>query len=282
MANAESLTMPYSIYIAQVRQDWTMGTGKFLDNPETRNGVCWYTATASYAGTSSFWQPQYYYITPGGGSWTTNYVTQSFDYHDNKDINADVTSIVSNWSSSLNPNYGFILKHLSSVENNKNSYIVLSYFSVDTHTIYPPCLEFRWDDSSWVTGSLLTIPSDEFVITIPNILDTYKNDTYYKFRVNARDRFPTRVFTTSSLYTVNKYLPSSSYWAIQDVKTDEMVIDFDTNYTKLSADTNGNYFNVYMGGLQPERSYKILIKTVFPTGETVDVVSNDYMFKVVR
>ena len=282
LANAENLSAPYTLNIVQVKQDWNMGTGKFLDNPETRNGVCWYTATASYAGTSSIWHPQYYYLTPGGGSWTSNVVTQSFDYMDNKDINADVTSIVADWSSSYNPNYGFLIRHQPSVENDPNSYIVLSYFSVDTHTIYPPCLEFKWDDSSWVTGSLGTIADSEFIVTIPNTLENFKNDTYYKFRVNARDRFPLRVFTTSSLYTVNKYLPSSSYWGIQDVKTEEMIVDFDTKYTRLSADANGNYFYVYMGGLQPERSYKLLIKAVFPSGETVDVYSDDYIFKVVR
>ena len=62
------------------------------------------------------------------------------------------------------------------------------------------------------------------------------------------------------MYLNWKYLPEESYWAIQDYKTEEMIVDFDRTYTKISADYTGNYFNVYMKGLQPERSYKILIK----------------------
>jgi hypothetical protein len=36
-----------------------------------------------------------------------------------------------------------------------------------------------------------------------------------------------------------------------------------------------------MMGLEPERYYKILIKTVLPTGESIDV-DNDYIFKIIR
>jgi hypothetical protein len=46
-----------------------------------------------------------------------------------------------------------------------------------------------------------------------------------------------------------------------DLDTNEFVIDFDTKYTKISADEQGNYFNIYMSGLEPERYFKILIKT---------------------
>jgi hypothetical protein len=44
-------------------------------------------------------------------------------------------------------------------------------------------------------------------------------------------------WSTSSLYTKQYYLPSgSSYYAIKDLDTDEYVVDFDSNYTRLSAD----------------------------------------------
>ena len=59
-----------------------------------------------------------------------------------------------------------------------------------------------------------------------------------------------------------------------------MVIDFDTTFTKISADTTGNYFDVYMSGIQPERHYRILIKTEIGGTTTVNDGSNT--FKVVR
>jgi hypothetical protein len=283
LANAENLTTEFSIEIRQVSQSWDMGTGKAADNPPTRNGVCWYN-TSSYNVPSSSWaggSGGSFFLTPGGGSWTPTLVTQSFSYKDNKDIDTNVTNIVNNWFSG-STNAGFIVKHPNSVENNSGSYIALSYFSVDTHTIYPPTLEIRWDDSSFFTGSLSVIDNSSNVITLANNLGEYKYGTEkYKFRINTRDQYPTRVFTTASLYTTNKALPESSYWALQDAKTEDMVVEFDTNYTKISCDGTSSYFNMYMDGLEPERYYKVLIKVALSDGESYEV-DNDQMFKVIR
>jgi hypothetical protein len=57
-----------------------------------------------------------------------------------------------------------------------------------------------------------------------------------------------------------------------------MVFDFDNDYTKLSADATSNYFTLYMDGLEPERYYKILIKTVIDGSELI--LDDDYYFKV--
>jgi len=280
LANAENLTTEYSLLVAQVSQSWAMGTGKLSDNPQTRNGVCWYN-TSSYYSSTTDWAGAQYYLTQGGGSWTGSFLSQSFDYKDNKDIDINVTSIVDNWfSGSLNA--GFIIKHPQSIENNSGSYIALSFFSVDTHTIYPPTIEMKWDDSSFSPGSLSVINNSNTVITLANNTDTYKYGTErYKFRINARDKYPVRTFTTSSFYTTNKALPQTSYWALQDAKTEDMVVNFDTTYTKISCDATSSYFNMYMNGLEPERYYKVLIRTTLADGESFEV-DNNLIFKVVR
>jgi len=283
LANAENLNTTYSLEIKQVSQSWNMGTGKASDNPQTRNGVCWYS-TSSFATTSASWaggSASSYFLTPGGGSFTTSSVTQSFSYKDSKDIEVNVTSIVSNWFSG-STNAGFIIKHPNIIENNSGSYIALSFFSVDTHTIYPPSLEIRWDDSSFITGSLSVLNNTNNVITLANNINSYKSGTdKYKIMINARDKYPQRVFTTSSFYTTNKALPQTSYWALQDAKTEDRVIDFDTSYTKISCDATSSYFNLYMNGLEPERYYKVLIRTDFSNGESVEI-DNNLIFKVVR
>lgn len=281
VANAENLTTNYTLEIRQVSQSWAMGTGKFADSPETKNGACWYD-TSSYSTPYTNWLNPSFYITSGGGSWTNNYVTQSFDYNQSKDINVDVTSIVDTWFSGSKENNGFLIKHPTAIENDQYSYIALNFFSNDTHTIYPPTLEIKWDDSQYITGSLSVLSDSDSVITLSNNVGTFRNDTtLYKFRINSRDKYPARVFTTSSLYTTNKRLPSSSYWSLVDAKTNEVVIDFDTNYTKISCDGTNSYFNLYMNGLEPERYYKIMIKTTLPSGETVDY-DNNLMFKIVN
>lgn len=281
LANAENLTTQYTIEFKQVTGSWDMGTGKFSDNPETRNGVCWYNSS-SYVTSSNGWQNPSYYLTPGGGSWTNISSSQTFGYHDNKDVNVDVTNIVNSWFSSSANNGGILIKHTNDLENNSGSFIVANYFSVDTHTIYPPCLELRWDDSTYSTGSLGVVSNSDYILTLANNPDKIKSETgKYQFRINARDKYPARAFSTSSVYLTNKALPSSSYWSIQDVKTLDTIIDFDNNYTKVSCDSQGSYFNVYISGLEPERYYKTIVKSVLPTGETL-VIDNNNIFKIVR
>lgn len=282
LAEAENLSVTYSVEVRQTEQGWDMGTGHFGDDPEVRNGVCWYS-TSSYYSTASSWNTTAadYYIIPGGGSWTGLLSTQSFDYNSSKDLNVDVTKIVDSWFSGSEDNHGFIVKLPITMESSSMSYLGLSFFSVDTHTIYPPTLEMRWDDSSY-TGNLSQIQDSNFVVTLANNQGIYKYKTdLVKFRINARDKYPARVFTTSSLYTTNKRLPQTSYWAIQDYKTTDMVIDFDENYTKVSYDQTGSFANIYMSGLEPERYYKFLVRVDLPTGETIDV-DNDCIFKIVR
>lgn len=281
LANAENLNTAYDLEIRAVSQSWEMGTGQIDDSPETRNGACWYSPT-QFTSASNSWASGSYYLTPGGGSWSGSFSSQSFGYADSKDVNTNVTSIVNRWFSGSQSNSGFIIKFPDEIEQDANSYINLSFFSVDTHTIYPPTLEMKWDDSSYNTGSLSVISNSNTIITLANNMDSFKTGTgKYKFIVNARDKYPVRTFTTASLYTTNKALPQTSYWAIQDVKTEDMVIDFDTTYTKISCDGTSSYFNAYMNGLEPERYYKVLIKTVLSDGESVDV-DNNLIFKVTR
>jgi len=82
------------------------------------------------------------------------------------------------------------------------------------------------------------------------------------------------------VYTDNYALPTSSYYAIKDLDTNEFVVDFDDNFTKISCDNSSNYFDVYMNGLEPERYYKILIKTTI--NGVVIVKDEDYYFKVIN
>ena len=67
---------------------------------------------------------------------------------------------------------------------------------------------------------------------------------------------------------------------MKDLDTDEFVINFDNQYTQISSDAEGNYFDVYMNGLEPERYYKVLIKTIID-GSTI-IFDDQYYFKVIN
>jgi hypothetical protein len=296
LADASGTPLNYDLHCHPLATSWNMGTGRLSDVPNPSNGVSWQftdilsgsswlsgslpsNTTASYAS----------YDVAGGGLWYSgsfsgsNYLaTQSFTFQSSNDIELKITNTVKAWYSGSFANNGFILKHSSSIEFNPSaSTFETKYFSSTTHTIYPPCLEIRWDDSSYVSSSLTTVTSNLFIPTLGNNKEEYQQDSVQIFRINVRDKYPARAFQTSSVYLNNKLLPSSSYWSIIDYNTGEIIIDYDTNYTKISYDSTSNYFTVYMNGLEPDRYYKLLFKTLLPDGETI-ISDDNYYFKVIK
>lgn len=292
IAKATGLSEEVEIYNFTVSGSWAGGTGKYKDLPEIQNGVSWdfrnginsnswKTSSFGSSGATASFQLGY----EGGGNWYTssNFIqSASIQYRSDFDISFDVTNTTLAWFSESIQNNGFLVKQEDNAEFNLSRSIELKYFSVDTNTIYPPELEFRWSDFTFNTGSsqFTFVNSSDIIVTLPNNTGNYQPDSIQRFRVNTRPQFPPRVFTTSSFYITNYYLPTASCWSIKDLDTDETVIDFDTQYTKLSADSESNYFDVFMNGLEPERYYKILIKTI--VGGTTQILDSKYYFKVVN
>jgi hypothetical protein len=293
LANASSIPLNYTLLAHPLASDWNMGTGRLGNSPITVDGVSWkykdqdsgsvwFTNSSFPSGTTGSFRSGSSAVV-GGGLWYTGSqyaASQSFTNSTSKDIELKVTNTVSASYINILPNYGFILKHSSSIEFTSASKFETKYFSGNTHTIYPPCLEIRWNDSRY-TGSIAIVSSSLFTVTLGNNKSEYQQDSVQRFRVNVRDQFPTRRFQTTSLYLDNKALPTSSYWSIKDLDTEEIVVDYDTTYTKISYDASGSYFDVYMNGLEPERYYKLLFKTELLDGETV-ISDNNYYFKVIR
>jgi len=291
-ANASSIPVIYTLEARALSQDWNHGTGRLGNVPITTDGVSWkfrneldinlwqtssFTTgtTGSYSATGN----------AGGGNWYTasnRVTTQTFGPGlVTTDTDFNVTQFVDAWHNNVIPNYGVVLKHSSSVEFTTSSKFELKYFSEHTHTIYPPCLEIRWNDTTYVTGSLSVVTSSYFTAVINNNNSKYQQDSVAKFRVAVRDLYQPTTFRTSLGFGNQKCLPVTSYWSIKDLDTEEIVVDYDFAYTKIGCDAISNYFTVYMNGLEPERYYKILLKTIFSSGETI-VSDKDYIFKVIR
>jgi hypothetical protein len=267
VANVTGLNSTTTVNLYLISGSWNMGTGRYAYTPEYENGASWYDRFSSGSGSWS---------TPGG-DYYLNYVwTQSFSYYDNLDLNINLGGI----GNDILNNNGFIIKQASEFVNNVNNQTKLQYFSRDTHTIYPPCLEIKWDDYSFNTGSLTQLNITPATISIDNNPGVFYPSSINVFRVNSSPEYPARLWQTSSYYTQNYYLPTASYYAIKDLDTNEYVIDFDNQFTKLSVDPSGSYFTLYMNGLEPERYYSILIKTNI-NGNTI-VFDADYNFKVIN
>jgi hypothetical protein len=323
IAEAQGLNQNTFLELLPVAQSWNNGTGYYGDNPISQDGASWaysnYNGSSPWSpsGTYSsingdaFYTSSYSnicggvgggnwfydqsgelyvvigYVDPGyvAGAYTSGSVNISFGLRSPKDIEAKVTNIVDAWVGESIPNYGFIVKLTGSQEFNPSQYIqpIFKYYSVDTNTIYPPTLEFRWRDYKTVltgsaSGSIVT--TSNIKMSLAENPGVFFPESVNRFYVNVSPLYPTRTFQTSSIYTNLNYLPTSSYYAIKDLATNEFVVNFDDNYTQISSNEDGNYFDVYMSGLEPERYYKILIKTTIK-GSTI-VFDDSYYFKVIN
>jgi hypothetical protein len=291
LASANELPTNYSVEAWPIyvngNGSWTVGNGKFGDLPRNSSGASW-----SYSGpgivswsTATYVTQSYSGSTASGGSWYTGSTvanfeaTQSHPVTSTHDVDINVTEGVKAQYNGDIYNAGFIVKLADTYEFQTDYQTTLRYFSSDTHTIYPPCLEIKWDDSEYQT-TLPVITDSNAVIKIKNNRGEYTDEGRQRFELTVRPKYPARTFVTSSNYLTNYRLPATSYWGLRDENTEEMVLDFDNTFTKISTSTSSSYFDVYMGGLEPERYYRVLVKTTI-NGST-NIIDENLVFKVVR
>lgn len=286
-ANAEEIPLEYTIYANAVSQSWTMGTGTKFDNIST-DGVSW-----KYRDGVNTWQDNvvggtaiYATGTTGsanaeGGTWyTISEASQSFNYEPD-DVRMDTTGIVKQWISGSIPNNGFIVHHSLTNESDTSDYGVLKFFSKETNTIYQPKLEIVWNDFVFSTGSLTPVTGsteDDYKVVLTNLKTKYPKDTLIKIRIKGRDMFPLKTFGTEFEYDQSKYLPSTTYYQIEDYKTGDIILPYG-DYTKVSCDSTSNYFLVDLYNFAPNRTYKLKVKVVQDGISTI--IDNKHIFEIV-
>ncbi len=306
-ANPTDIGYSQSLYAYPVSQSWVEGEGFDSDLPTTTQGASWDYKTG--INEEDFWNPESSsFSTEQGGTWHKEvYGSQSFAWG-TEDMRMDVTPVVNSWLNETYPNEGFIIKRTGSIEvqniksgseaeGNTDVLGSFAFFSRQTNTIYPPKLEVEWYDTSWSTGSLEPLSStnlEDLLFYMKGLRAQYKEKSKTKFRVVGRERYPTKSYSnTSSEYLTVKYLPSGSvdniggdgaYYSVIDDQTGDVIIPFGTG-SLLSCDSTGNYFNLWMDGLQSERYYRFEFKVISGSNtsdETIQYFDDNYAFKVVK
>ena len=278
---SDEIPLEYTIYCNAVSGAWEMGKGTRFDNIETA-GVTWnyregdtnleWLQNGLSVGTTA--NPN----TGVGGTWYTLLATsQSFNY-DTADITMDVSDLLRGWMSGSVPNDGMILRFGASQENDTEDYGQLKFFSKETNTIYQPKIRIGWDDSSFSTGSLLPLTSDELKVNVKNFKKEYKVGTTPKVKVVGRELYPVKTFTNTFAYSSVKYLPEETYYQIKDFASDDIIVPF-SDFTKISCDENGNYFNLNLSNWEAGRVYKLEFKVIM--GDTELYFDEDITFTIV-
>ena len=286
---AEEYGIPYdhTIYAYPLSESFSNGVGRKLQNPKSFDGVSWqYRNYNTNTNSGDTWLTASFNSTTtgsyneniGGGTWyTSSAASQSFSGVQT-DLRMDVTNIVKGWLSGSRPNDGFMIKRADSDESSNQEHGRISFFSMDTNTIFPPKLEFAWDDTSFSTGSLSELTSEDNIVYFKNLRREYVDGERVRFRIVGRERYPSRSYTTTLQSLDTNYLPTSSYYAIKDAHTDDFVVPYDTSYTKISCDSNGSYFDIRTDGLQPNRYFRLLIKT--ERNGLIDIHDDGFFFKI--
>jgi len=315
-AEVREIPQEYTIYAYPLSSSWTNGTGKYFNTPITTDGVSWkyrfsklnatewdipplsgslewdeitdtwiqndnqFNVNEIYADVTSS-----YFTTEGGGTWwdfDNVECTQSFSFQ-TSDVYMDVTPIVKKWitGSGRFQNDGILIKFSEEIESSYETLRSLKFFSTDSNTIYIPRLHVVWDNSVFTTGSLTSVLTDNLTLNV-KLKKYYSENEKAKIRIYANTKYPQKQYTTQSYYTKNYYLPSSSYYEIRDAHTDEIILPFNTTGSKISCDGTSSYFNLWMDSFQPERFYRIVIKTETDGGNSIQMFDNNYYFKVTR
>lgn len=285
--------LEYTLYAYPISQSWNMGVGQYSTIVTgSSSGVSWryrlgYThatntgsfwATASFAtGTTGSWT-----TTSGGSTWfTASAHSQSFS-NQTADIEMDVTTAVRNWIIGTVTNEGFVIKKSHTDEASlTNQFNALRFYSKETNTIYSPRLEMRYDDSVYQTSHSVVDYTNEVIVNITNLQEEYTDSGKSRINISARPKYPVRAHTTSSNYLDLYQLSSSSFYSIRDAHSNNIIIPFDENNTKISADSKGSYFMLNFNSLATERYYRLLIKSKVSSTEQY-IYDKNWIFKVVR
>jgi hypothetical protein len=287
-ANSEELPLEYTIYANVVSQSWSMGTGTKFDNI-TSDGVSWkyrdginkWVSYDTTGGTAIYTNNTTGSANAEGGVWyLSGSASQSFNY-ESDDVRMDVTDMVNIWLSGSVSNNGIVVHHSLSAENDTLDYGVLKFFSKETNTIYQPKLEIVWDDSSILTGSLAPVTGsveEGYKVVVTNLKTQYEANTKIKVRVKGRDKYPSKSFGTTFSYDQSKYLPTTTYYQLEDYITNEIIFPFG-NYTKVSCDSTSNYFIMDLSTLPINRTYLLKLKIV--EGGISTIIDDKLKFEII-
>jgi hypothetical protein len=287
-ANSEEIPLQYTIYANAVSQSWTMGTGTKFDNITSdgvswkyRNGVDKWVSYDTTGGTAVYTSNTTGSANAEGGVWyLSGSASQSFNY-ESDDVRMDVTNMVNIWLSGSVSNNGLIVHHSLDAENDTLDYGVLKFFSKETNTIYQPKLEIVWDDSSIVTGSLAPVTGsaeEGYKVVVTNLKTQYEANTKVKVRVKGRDKYPSKSFGTIFSYDQSKYLPTTTYYQLEDYITNEIIFPFG-DYTKVSCDSTSNYFIMDLSTLPINRTYLLKLKIV--EGGISTIIDDKLKFEII-
>ena len=150
-------------------------------------------------------------------------------------------------------------------------------------SFFPPALIVSGNFTNVLAGTTFQpLVSDQIAIVMRNLKKDYKYATSTRIRLVGKDQYQRKTFanTAATNFAIIKYLPKdNTFYSIVDAATGRIIIPF-SDFTKVSCDLDGNFFNLNLTGFVPERFYRILFKVTMNDADSY--FDNNYIFKVIR
>lgn len=263
---ATNLPFEYDLACYPLTASWTRGVGREPNNLETE-GVTW-----NKRGPSQW-------MFPGADFDVTVEGRQSFS-HEPADAEIDVTELFSYWVVDGNDNNGLIVIR----ENDTTRSSELKFFGTLTHTIYPPELVVRYDDSVFAPTAEqeelgpLDPELQEVQVQLRSRKPKYAPDGIKRFRVVARDKYQKQQFAEEIEAPTQRYLDGDLKYEIRDALNEKVLVPF-SEESKLSFGESGYYFDIDLRNVQPHRHYDLTFRYESPTGYTERFDGDEFVIK---
>jgi hypothetical protein len=257
---AKALGATDTLKVSSIVEPWSQGLGRETNLPRTEIYSSWANADTAVSWSTAGGVTQST-LPPGG-----NPLVQ-LAYGETTDIQVDITNIITQISASVIEHYGFMISRQTTLETDIQHRGSLQYFSAETHTIYPPRLEFRWNDSTYAyAGQQLDMDNpDRVFFYLRNNKGAYKRGSKITFYPTGRLKYPAKTYgNTSAEVQIFDLQQNAWEYSIIDCKTEEVIMPFGV-YTRVSNNANGPYFTIWSNSLFEERHYKIQLLHVKST-----------------
>ena len=283
LVNGIEIPENFTIDLYGVDDEWQAGTGTSLDEPPNKTGASWTNRT-----TEDLWPAGSEGAVGEEPNEADKIGSQSFTTpYSNLDIEIKITEPYVDKFLPPVTDKGFLIKGTNAFEkldDDTLSPTKLYYYGRDTNTIFTPCLEIRWDDSEHAPGSKVVSGEKPFKVIIKNLSRKYHLHDVVRLDIHARLKYPKRDYNDPETYNggahqVNYLLPEKTWYRIRDTATREYAVEQHDDYTKVSVDSEKNYFTLFCQNLQRERIYSIELICEF-NGKRQTVLYENY-FKII-
>lgn len=102
--------------------------------------------------------------------------------------------------------------------------------------------------------NILTFGEQRLLATVMNLKPRYKNNEKIRFKVFVENANKELILRKTPYETPSE-IYSSMFYSVRDADTDDIIIPFHANATKLSNDSKAMYFDFYMSSLTKGKAY---------------------------